>query len=518
MAKAQLPTYPSTTTAADEDLFHLNQAGLDKKLTTQTFRESIQTKATETSAGIAELATQAEVDAGLDDERIVTALKLASILPVQSSPTVSGIVELALDSEAIAGVDTDRALTPSNVEAKIAEETELGIIEIADSTEIVAGIDNTKVISPYGLDNLQVSTDQASLIEIATQTEADAGNDNTKAITPQTMTNAITPDASTVLRGKIELATQAEVDAGVDDERAITPLKMAGVFGLMEIATASETVKGIAELSTQLETDSGADDERIITPLKLESRQATEALTGVIGLAIDPADTLNLEDTITPKDLSDTLYTIATEVDIGITELATLNEVIGGTSTSRSVTPAGLSNRAATTVRNGVVSVPHWSRIRNPAQSGVLETPITDVINPKALQELSDTAYATYIVNTTDRIFNRDFPNWILGGGDITLHRIKFISSDFTANKASKSFDVSTIVGQDVAVNSRTRIVTSTAALWDSPTKATDDVSGALVSTRIPTNDNNTYEVIVDSSRMSIPTNGFQVNVFLFYL
>lgn len=74
--------------------------------------------ATETVKGVAEIATQAEVDEGEDDERIVTPLKLAERLAeafgaiVSATETVEGVAEIATLAEALAGEDDDRIITP----------------------------------------------------------------------------------------------------------------------------------------------------------------------------------------------------------------------------------------------------------------------------------------------------------------------------------------------------------------------------------------------------------------------
>jgi hypothetical protein len=72
--------------------------------------------ASETVAGKAELATQAETDTGTDDARIVTPLKLATAVPAAST-TAAGKVELATTAEALTGTDTARAVTPEGVKA-----------------------------------------------------------------------------------------------------------------------------------------------------------------------------------------------------------------------------------------------------------------------------------------------------------------------------------------------------------------------------------------------------------------
>jgi hypothetical protein len=82
---AILPTRNELTTLAGGDLFHVvdvsdttdNPTGSSKKITAaniKSFNDPV--AATESVQGIAEIATQPEVDTGVDDERILTALKL----------------------------------------------------------------------------------------------------------------------------------------------------------------------------------------------------------------------------------------------------------------------------------------------------------------------------------------------------------------------------------------------------------------------------------------------------------
>lgn len=78
-------------------------------------------QATETVAGIAEIATTAEVNAGADDQRIITPAKLsarlASFVPAlpNATETVVGGAELATQTETNAGIDDARIITPAKL-------------------------------------------------------------------------------------------------------------------------------------------------------------------------------------------------------------------------------------------------------------------------------------------------------------------------------------------------------------------------------------------------------------------
>jgi hypothetical protein len=73
--------------------------------------------ASESAAGIVELATTAETNAGADDARAVTPAKLAGRTATE---TRAGVVELATTAEAVTGTDTARAVTPAGLAAGIA--------------------------------------------------------------------------------------------------------------------------------------------------------------------------------------------------------------------------------------------------------------------------------------------------------------------------------------------------------------------------------------------------------------
>ena len=68
-----------------------------------------------------------------------------------ASTTSAGIVELATDAETITGTDTARAVTPANIQAKVASTTAKGIVELATNAEAVTGSDTARAVTPAGV-------------------------------------------------------------------------------------------------------------------------------------------------------------------------------------------------------------------------------------------------------------------------------------------------------------------------------------------------------------------------------
>lgn len=73
-----------------------------------------------------------------------------TVLPA-ASETVAGVVELATDAEAQTGTDTTRAITPANLAAVTATETRAGVVELATTSEAVTGTDTARAVTPAGV-------------------------------------------------------------------------------------------------------------------------------------------------------------------------------------------------------------------------------------------------------------------------------------------------------------------------------------------------------------------------------
>ncbi len=111
--------------------------------------------ATEDTAGVLEIADQAEMDAGLLDDKIVTPAKYEGRA---TSDSLSGHIELADQSEVDLGVETNLAVTPETLDGRQATELLTGLSAIADQTEVDAGLNDTKFITPLKLEQKPASS------------------------------------------------------------------------------------------------------------------------------------------------------------------------------------------------------------------------------------------------------------------------------------------------------------------------------------------------------------------------
>jgi hypothetical protein len=204
-------------------------------------------QATETVKGVAEIATDAEVSAGTDTERIVTPARLAQRYVRKAGDTMTG----ALTAPGFVGPLNGNASSSSQLQTP---------------RSITLGGDLSGSVSFNGSQNVTIAATMVSAsatvagkVELATNAETQTGTDSERAVTPAGLTARTSTDTRT---GIVELATSAETQAGTDTERAVTPAGLAS-------RTATATRTGLIELATQAETNTGTDTERAVTPQTL---------------------------------------------------------------------------------------------------------------------------------------------------------------------------------------------------------------------------------------------------------
>lgn len=69
----------------------------------------------------------------------------------QASTTALGLVTLATNAEVQAGTDANKVVTPASLSSRTATETRTGIAEIATQAETNAGTDDTRIVTPLKL-------------------------------------------------------------------------------------------------------------------------------------------------------------------------------------------------------------------------------------------------------------------------------------------------------------------------------------------------------------------------------
>ena len=156
----------------------------------------INKQATETINGTSKIATQAEVNYGLEDTKIVTPKKLKARLDSLitgigttfvkltqlSTESLAGIIKISTTAQVSAGTDNTTAVSPAKLKARL------------DS--LLAGITSTYVKLT------QLSTESvAGIIKISTTAQVSAGTDNTTAVSPAKLRELFANGLNTATNG-----------------------------------------------------------------------------------------------------------------------------------------------------------------------------------------------------------------------------------------------------------------------------------------------------------------------------
>jgi 6,7-dimethyl-8-ribityllumazine synthase len=332
--------------------------------------------ASETTAGIIEIATNAEATAGTATDKALVPSNLSSVdlsvldnttsafitagdIPT-ASETVAGVIEIATNAEAGAGTATDKALVPSNISsldlsamdnttsAFISDITGESLNDLSDvSFTAGAGIDNYVLTydngtSSWGAEAVPggspASETTAGIIEIATNAEATAGTATDKALVPSNLSSVdlsvldnttsafITvgdiPTASETTAGKIEIATNAEAGAGTATDKALVPSNISSLdLSAMDNTTSAFisdiTSESLNDLSDVSFTAGAGIDNYVLTYDNGTSSWGAEAAP-----------------TASP----------ASETVAGVIEIATNAEATAGTATDKALVPSNLSS------------------------------------------------------------------------------------------------------------------------------------------------------------------------------
>jgi hypothetical protein len=126
--------------------------------------------ASETVAGVAEIATQLETTTGTDDARTISPLKLAqrlvSYLPPAASEIASGVMEIATQAETTTGTDDLRSITPLKLAQKLTAwaqplntnlTTLAGVVSGAFGRTLITSVDAASAKTSLGLATVATS-------------------------------------------------------------------------------------------------------------------------------------------------------------------------------------------------------------------------------------------------------------------------------------------------------------------------------------------------------------------------
>ena len=216
--------------AADPALYIRDTADAIRKIGTQP-------DATETVKGIAEIATTAEANAGTDDQKIVTPLKLKGfqqLFVIQSAtrPTlvthpniVTGTIWVDQSQSPLVLHVWDPTVnnglgdwgTAADGTQPDATETIKGIVELATAAETTTGTDSTRAVHPAGLKvELDKKAPLASpaLTGVPTAPTAAPGTNTTQIATTAFVAAATPADATTTTKGVVQLADAGAITAG----------------------------------------------------------------------------------------------------------------------------------------------------------------------------------------------------------------------------------------------------------------------------------------------------------------
>jgi hypothetical protein len=187
-----------------------------------------------------------------------------------ASTTVAGLIELATNAEVQAGTDAVRAVTPASLNACTATTSRTGVIELATDAEVQAGTDAVRAVTPAGLNACTATTSRSGVIELATQAETDAGSDGTRAITPNSL--RLYPGTARAWvnfdgEGAIVINSSHGVSSVTDLGVGLYQINWDGVFGSSNYAWV-----GTARMSSD-----GANDHAVLSALASQTK-STSAL------------------------------------------------------------------------------------------------------------------------------------------------------------------------------------------------------------------------------------------------
>ncbi|NBF10341.1 phage tail protein [Pseudomonas sp. Fl4BN1] len=156
--------------------------------------------------------------------------QLISSVPKQATEAVLGMAKVATQAQIDEGVDNTTFITPLKLSWRVATETIGGTAKVATQLQVLAGTDDSTIVTPKKLHAAlpsQATEAIAGVARVATQAQIDEGTDNTTFITPLKLSWRV---ATETVGGTAKIATQLQVRTGADDSTIVTPKKLQTAF------------------------------------------------------------------------------------------------------------------------------------------------------------------------------------------------------------------------------------------------------------------------------------------------
>lgn len=213
-----------------------------------------------------------------------------------ASATEKGIAMLATQADVDTGTNNTKIITPQLLEYKLkkpqASETVYGTTRYSNPTERMDATNFTTSLTPKGIHDVldrRIATEaKTGTMKIATMAVAQAGTDDILAMTAKKVKAAIDAlvpiqgTATETAKGVVKIATLQETVDGVSREgTAVSPYSFSK-------ANATENKFGTIKIATAAEMRSTTIDNVAVTPKKLNAMRATGSDWGLTILAANP--------------------------------------------------------------------------------------------------------------------------------------------------------------------------------------------------------------------------------------
>lgn len=202
--------------------------------------------ASEELKGIAQIATNNDLNTGQNDSKFVTPLKLANYIAGKITGLWKdrGLMDCSTNPNYPAGTLGDAYTISGAGKIGGAGGQSVSARDVLYCKQTNAGGPEEATGSNW--DILQANLEAASeliagYVRLATTDELNAGESLVTAVSPKRLRDLLDGRISTeTLAGLLQVATQTEVNAGLIDNKTVTPLKLSGVLKLSQLFVSGE--------------------------------------------------------------------------------------------------------------------------------------------------------------------------------------------------------------------------------------------------------------------------------------